>query len=97
MRIPSLSTDPVFSKPCTVENLAEYLGATPRFVRNEIAAGRLRARRLSARLIRILPADLQQWLREVQRSRLMTKSEQICETVRKTSNREKGMERYIER
>ena len=55
-------TDQVVSKPCTVDQLAEYLDATPRFVRNEIAAGRLRARRLSARLIRILPADLQQWL-----------------------------------
>jgi excisionase family DNA binding protein len=62
MRIASTSKDPVVSKPCTVEKLAEYLDATPRFVRNEIAAGRLRARRLSARLIRILPIDLQQWL-----------------------------------
>ena len=62
MRITSFSTDLVVLKPCTVEKLAEYLDATPRFIRNEIAAGRLRARRLSARLIRILPADLQQWL-----------------------------------
>jgi excisionase family DNA binding protein len=62
MRIASTSKDPVVSKPCTVEKLAEYLDATPRFVRSEIAAGRLRARRLSARLIRILPTDLQQWL-----------------------------------
>ena len=62
MRTISRLTDPVVSKPCTVDQLAEYLDATPRFVRNEIAAGRLRARRLSARLIRILPSDLQQWL-----------------------------------
>jgi excisionase family DNA binding protein len=62
MRTISRLTDPVVSKPCTVDQLAEYLDATTRFVRNEIAAGRLRARRLSARLIRILPSDLQQWL-----------------------------------
>ena len=36
-------------------------------------------------------------IREVQRSRRMTKREQICETVRKTANREVGMERCIER
>ena len=32
-------------------------------------------------------------IREVQRSMQMTKREQICETVRKTANREMGMER----
>ena len=36
-------------------------------------------------------------IREVQRSRQMTKREQICETVRKTANREMGMEKCIER
>ena len=36
-------------------------------------------------------------IREVQRSRQMTQREQICETVRKTANREMGMERCIER
>jgi hypothetical protein len=36
-------------------------------------------------------------IREVQRSRQMTKREQIFETVRKTANREVGMERCIER
>jgi len=36
-------------------------------------------------------------IREVQRSRRMTKREQICETVKKTANREMGMERCIER
>jgi tRNA(Ser,Leu) C12 N-acetylase TAN1 len=36
-------------------------------------------------------------IREVQRSRQMTKREQIRETVRKTANREMGMEKCIER
>ena len=36
-------------------------------------------------------------IRELQRSRQMTKREQICETVRTTANREMGMERSIER
>jgi conjugative relaxase-like TrwC/TraI family protein len=35
-------------------------------------------------------------IREVQRSRQMTKREQICETVRKAPNREMAMERCIE-
>jgi ATP-dependent exoDNAse (exonuclease V) alpha subunit len=35
-------------------------------------------------------------IREVQRSRLITKRDQICETVRKTANREMGMESWIE-
>jgi conjugative relaxase-like TrwC/TraI family protein len=34
---------------------------------------------------------------EVQRSRQMTKREQICETIRKSPNREMGMEKCIER
>jgi hypothetical protein len=36
-------------------------------------------------------------IREVQLSKQMTKREQICETVRKTANREMGMESCIER
>ena len=36
-------------------------------------------------------------VREVQRSRQMTKREQICGTTRKTANREMGRERCIER
>ncbi len=36
-------------------------------------------------------------IREVQGSRQTTKREQICETLRKTANREMGMERCIER
>jgi hypothetical protein len=36
-------------------------------------------------------------IREVRRSTQMTKREQICETIRKTANREMGMERYIDR
>jgi len=32
-------------------------------------------------------------VRDMQRSRQMTRREQICETVRKTANREMGMER----
>jgi hypothetical protein len=36
-------------------------------------------------------------IREIQRSRQTTKGEQICETVRKTANREMRTERCIER
>jgi hypothetical protein len=36
-------------------------------------------------------------IRELQRSKQMTKREQICEAVRKTAIREMGMESCIER
>ena len=38
-----------------------------------------------------------QLMRKVQRSRQATKREQICESIRKTANREMGMEKCIER
>jgi len=51
-----------FTRPRTIDEVAGFLGCTRRFVASEIAAGRLRARRLSARLIRIMPGDLRSWL-----------------------------------
>jgi hypothetical protein len=50
------------SRPRSVEALAEYLDTTPHFVRKEIQAGRLKARRFSSRMIRLMPGDVQQWL-----------------------------------
>jgi len=38
-----------------------------------------------------------EFIREVQRSKRVTKIERVCETVRKTANREIGMEKWIER
>ena len=35
-------------------------------------------------------------IRQVQRSRQVTKRQQICESIRKTANREMGMEKCIE-
>jgi excisionase family DNA binding protein len=46
----------------TVEEIAELIRATPRFVYSEIDAGRLVARKLSSRLIRVMPTDLKRWL-----------------------------------
>jgi hypothetical protein len=57
-----VSSEQFFSRPRSVEALAEHLDCTPRFLRNEILAGRLKARRLSSRLIRLMPGDVQQWL-----------------------------------
>jgi hypothetical protein len=50
------------NRPCSVESLAAHLDCTPRFIRNEILAGRLKACRLSARMIRVMPTDVQKWL-----------------------------------
>jgi excisionase family DNA binding protein len=49
-------------RPVSVEWLAEYMGCTPRFLRNEIRDGHLKARRLSARMFRLLPSDVKEWL-----------------------------------
>jgi hypothetical protein len=59
---PEVSSEQFFSRPRSVEALAEFLDCTPRFLRNEILAGRLKAHRLSSRMIRLMPADVQKWL-----------------------------------
>jgi excisionase family DNA binding protein len=46
----------------TIKQLCEWLGVSRRFVEKEIESGRLRVRRLSRRMIRIMPADLKAWL-----------------------------------
>ena len=56
------SNEGFLDKPRSIDEVAEFLGCTRRFLASEIAAGRLRARRLSARLIRIMPEDLRHWL-----------------------------------
>jgi hypothetical protein len=57
-----LQKDPFLSKPRTKTELCEWIGCCPRFLESEISAGRLRVRRLSARLVRIMPSDIQAWL-----------------------------------
>jgi hypothetical protein len=54
--------DPFLSRPRTKAEVCEWLNFTPRFLESEISHGRLRVRRLSARLIRIMPADIISWL-----------------------------------
>ena len=54
--------DPFLTKGHTFQEVAEWLPCHPDFLRDEVAAGRLKARRLSARCVRILPGDLRAWL-----------------------------------
>jgi hypothetical protein len=51
-----------YSRPRSPEDLAKFLGCTARFIRNEVLSGRLKACRLSSRLIRLLPGDIKEWL-----------------------------------
>ena len=44
------------------EVIADRLGVGRRFVEKEIESGRLRVRRLSRRMIRIMPADIKDWM-----------------------------------
>jgi excisionase family DNA binding protein len=48
--------------PMKVDELAAWLGVSRRFIECQIAHGKLRVRRLSARCVRILPNDLREWL-----------------------------------
>ena len=56
-----MSNDPFFEKPHSILEVAEYLGTTKVWVERQILLGRLRARKLSTRLVRILPEDLREW------------------------------------
>jgi excisionase family DNA binding protein len=51
-----------FDRPRSPEELAAFLDVTQKFVYEQIKKGRLRARKLSGRMIRIMPSDLKRWL-----------------------------------
>ena len=54
--------NPFLSRPRSIAEVAEYMDCTAWFIQQEIALGKLRARKLSPKLVRILPADLREWL-----------------------------------
>ncbi len=49
-------------KPLTKRELAGFLGISERFIELEVNRGRLRAVRLSNRLLRFRPIDVERWL-----------------------------------
>jgi excisionase family DNA binding protein len=51
----------LLSRPSSVAEVAQLLNCNPRFIADEIRAGRLKAKRLSRKLIRIDPNDFQKW------------------------------------
>jgi hypothetical protein len=53
---------PLFDKPKKKSDLAEWLGCSERFIDEEVALGRLPARRLTVRLTVFLPHDVECWL-----------------------------------
>jgi excisionase family DNA binding protein len=50
------------SRPLTKRELAGFLGVSERFLELEINRGRLRAVRLSNRLLRFRPIDVERWM-----------------------------------
>jgi excisionase family DNA binding protein len=50
------------SKPQSPDELAQWFGCSRRFIEGEVAAGRLRARKISPRLVRFMPSDIAAWL-----------------------------------
>jgi excisionase family DNA binding protein len=58
----SLENDPFFERPRSIKEVALYLGATRVHIERQILAGKLRARKFSTRFIRIMPADLREWM-----------------------------------
>jgi excisionase family DNA binding protein len=57
-----MTDDVIFERPRSIEEIARYLGSTEKFIRTKIDRGELKARRLSPRLIRVMPGDLRRWL-----------------------------------
>ena len=53
---------PVEDRPFTKEQLAEWVGVTPRFIEMEVKRGALRAVILGKRTVRFLPRDINLWL-----------------------------------
>ena len=49
-------------KPLTKRELAGFLGISERFIELEVNRGRLRAVRLSNRLLRFRPIDVERWM-----------------------------------
>ena len=52
----------IFTKATSPEELASFIGCDERFIYGEIARGRLKARKLSRKMIRLLPEDVESWL-----------------------------------
>jgi hypothetical protein len=49
-------------RPFTKEQLAEWVGTTPRFIETEVKRGALRAVIIGKRTVRFLPRDVDLWL-----------------------------------
>ena len=49
-------------RPLTKDELGAYCRCTARFLENEITRGRLRAIRVSPRLVRFRPRDVEAWM-----------------------------------
>jgi excisionase family DNA binding protein len=49
-------------KPQSPQELASFLHMSRRFIENEVAGGRLKARRLSRRAVRFFRSDIVEWL-----------------------------------
>jgi helix-turn-helix protein len=50
------------ARPRSVREISEYLGVRDVFVWNQIAIGKLVARRLGTKCLRVLPEDIKRWL-----------------------------------
>jgi excisionase family DNA binding protein len=50
------------TRPLSIEQVCEWAGVSRRFLELEIERGNLKVRRLSKRLIRIMPKDLAAWM-----------------------------------
>jgi excisionase family DNA binding protein len=50
------------SRPLTIAELCEWLGVSRRYVEGQVATGKLRVRKISSRLVRVMPSDAARWL-----------------------------------
>jgi excisionase family DNA binding protein len=51
-----------FDRPRSPEEVATFFGCDEKFIYKEIREGRLQGRKLSGRMIRLMPEDIRAWL-----------------------------------
>lgn len=64
-RVPVLTSPSALDvppRPLTIAELGEWLGVSRRYIEGQVARGKLRVRKISSRLVRVMPSDVAQWL-----------------------------------
>jgi hypothetical protein len=58
----SIGSLDVPDRPMSITELASWIGCSRRFLEVQVERGKLRIRRISPRLVRVMPGDVARWL-----------------------------------